>query len=96
MGYVKVPLLRIVNTEGDYGTNVHTSFRNLQYVPVKVNSFETIEMNIKNDRNEITSFYLTIPQGVLATDVKKIGRSLLRQQRGGNIVRFRGARIQIV
>ena len=56
MGDVKVLLLRIVNIHGDYGTNVHTSFRNLQYVPVKVNSFETIEMNIKNDRNENVSF----------------------------------------
>ena len=53
---VKVPLLRIVNIQGDYGINVHTSFRNLQYVPVKVNSFETIEMNIKNDRNGNVSF----------------------------------------
>ena len=33
VGDVKVPLLRIVNIQGDYGTNVHTSFRNLQYVP---------------------------------------------------------------
>ena len=56
VGDVKVPLLRIVNIQGDYGTNVHTSFRNLQYVPVKVNSFETIEMDIKNDRNENVSF----------------------------------------
>ncbi len=51
VGDVKVPLLRIVNIEGEYGSTVHASFRNLQYVPVKVNSFETIEMNIKNDRN---------------------------------------------
>ena len=56
VGDVKVPLLRIVNIQGDYGTSVHTSFRNLQYVPVKVNSFETIEMDIKNDRNENVSF----------------------------------------
>ena len=32
------------------------SFRNLQYVPVKVNYFETIEVNIKNDQNENVSF----------------------------------------
>ncbi|CAB4044432.1 Hypothetical predicted protein [Paramuricea clavata] len=47
VGDVKVSLLRIVNIEGEYGNTVHTSFRNLQYVPVKVNSFETIEVNIK-------------------------------------------------
>ena len=56
VGDVKVPLLRIVNTEGKYGNNVHASFRNLQYVPVKVNAFETIEVNIKNDRDENVSF----------------------------------------
>ena len=56
VGDVKVPLLRIVNIEGEYGNTVHASFRNLQYVPVKVNSFETVEVNIKNDQNENVSF----------------------------------------
>jgi hypothetical protein len=56
VGNVKVPLLRIVNIEGEYGNTVHASFRNLQYVPVKVNSFETIEVNIKNDQDENVSF----------------------------------------
>ncbi|CAB3992890.1 Hypothetical predicted protein [Paramuricea clavata] len=56
VGDVKVPLLRIVNIEGEYGNTVHASFRNLQYVLVKVNSFETIEVNIKNDQNENVSF----------------------------------------
>jgi hypothetical protein len=56
VGDVKVPLLRIVNIEGEYGNTVHASYRNLQYVPVKVNSFETIEVNIKNDQNENVSF----------------------------------------
>ena len=46
VGDVKVLLLRIVNTEGKYGNNVHASFRNLQYVPVKVNAFETIDENV--------------------------------------------------
>jgi hypothetical protein len=56
VGDVKVPLLRIVNIEGEYGNTVHATFRNLQYVPVKVNSSETIEVNIKNDQNENVSF----------------------------------------
>ena len=58
VGDVKVTLLRIVNTEGKYGNNVHASFCNLQYVPVKVNAFETIEVNIKNDRDE--NFHLSL------------------------------------
>ncbi|CAB4044097.1 Hypothetical predicted protein, partial [Paramuricea clavata] len=56
VGDVKAPLLRIVYVEGEYGNTVQASFRNLQYVPVKVNSFETIEVNIKNDQNENVSF----------------------------------------
>jgi hypothetical protein len=56
VGDVKVPLLRIVNIEGEYGNTVHASFRNLQYVPVKVNSFETIEVNIKNDQTKTYHF----------------------------------------
>ena len=56
VGDVKVPLLRIVNIEEGYGNTVHASLRNLQYLPVKVNYFETIEVNIKNDQNENVSF----------------------------------------
>jgi hypothetical protein len=56
VGDVKVHLLRIVNIEGEYGNTVHASFLNLQYVPVKVNYFETIGVNIKNDQNKNVSF----------------------------------------
>ena len=56
VGDVKVPLLRLVNTQGDYGENVNVSFRNLQYIPLKVKSFESIEIDIKDDKNENVSF----------------------------------------
>ena len=56
VGDVKVPLLRIVNTQGNYGDNVNVSFRYMQYVPIKVKSFETIEINIQDDNNENVSF----------------------------------------
>ena len=56
VGGVKVPLLRIVNSQGNYGDNVNASFRYMQYVPIKVKSFETIEINIKDDKNENVSF----------------------------------------
>ena len=52
VGDVKVPLLRIVNTQGNYGGNVNVSLRYMQYIPIKVKSFETIEINIKDDKNE--------------------------------------------
>ena len=56
VGDVKVPLLRIVNTQGNYGDNVDVSFRYMQYVPIKMKSFQTIEINIKDDNNENVSF----------------------------------------
>ena len=49
---VKVPLLRIVNSQGNYDDNVNVSFRYMQYVPIKVKSFDTIEINIKDDKNK--------------------------------------------
>ena len=58
VGDVKVSLLRIVNTQGNYGDNVNASFHYMQYVPIKVKSFETIEINIKDDKNENVSFGL--------------------------------------
>ena len=56
VGDVKVPLLRIVNTQGNYGDNVNVSFRYMQYVTIKVNTFETLEINTKDDKNENVSF----------------------------------------
>ena len=58
VGDVKVPLLRIFNTKGNYGDNVNVCFRYMQYVPIKVKSFETVEINIKDDKNENVSFRL--------------------------------------
>ena len=37
---------------------------------------------------------ITMPQSVLVPDVKQLTDHYLRQQRGGNIIGFRGARIQ--
>ena len=56
VGDVKVPFLRIVNTQGNYGDDVNVSFRYMQYVPIKVKSFETLEINTKDDKNKNVSF----------------------------------------
>ena len=42
VGDVKVPVLRIVNIEGEDGNTVHASFRNLQYVPVSLRPLKSI------------------------------------------------------
>ncbi len=70
-----------------------------------MNSFETIEMNIKNDQNEvnrdtslqtevITILYLNMPRNVIVSDVKQLTDHYLRQQHGGSIAGLCGAHIQ--
>ena len=70
-----------------------------------MNSFETIEMNIKNDQNEvnrdtslqtevITILYLNMPRTVIVSDVKQLTDHYLRQQHGGSIAGLCGAHIQ--
>lgn len=49
---VKMSLLRIVNTDRKCGARVNVGFRNFYYVPVKVKSFETIEIDIEDVKNE--------------------------------------------
>jgi hypothetical protein len=39
---VKVPVLRIVNIEGEDGNTVHASFRNFQYVPASLRPLKSI------------------------------------------------------
>ena len=50
------PLLRTVFITGQHGDMVQQIFQKPHYVPVNNNSFDTIEINIKNDMNEIISF----------------------------------------
>ena len=45
----KVSLLKFVKCSGEFGDNVSVNFPNLQYVPVNVKSFETVEIDIKGD-----------------------------------------------
>ena len=56
VGDSKVSLLKVVKCSGEFGENVNVSFPNLQYVPVSVKSFETIEIDIKDDTQEKVPF----------------------------------------
>ena len=49
--HAKVSFLKLVNAEGKYG-DILNNFRKLQYVPVRVKSFETIEIDKKGDKTE--------------------------------------------
>ena len=103
VGDGKVPLLTIVNTQGNYGDNVNASLRYMQYVPIKVKSFKTIEINIKDDKNENVSFAfgksiatLHFKQQISIFHLKMRHTVIcyLHGQQGGSIAGFRGARIQ--
>ena len=56
VGDDKVSLLKVVKHSGEFGENVNISFPNLQYVPVSVKSFETIEIDIKDDTQKKVPF----------------------------------------
>ena len=49
VGDSTVSLLKVVKCSGEFGDNVSVKFPNLQYVPVNVKSFETVEIDIKDD-----------------------------------------------
>ena len=56
VGDAHVPLLRTVYVEGEHGQIINTIFDSPHYVPVNTSKFDTIEINIKNDMNELVSF----------------------------------------
>ena len=56
VGDTYVPLLRTVFLTGKQGDIVNNTFVSPHYVPVNSKTFDTIEVNIKNDLNENVSF----------------------------------------
>ena len=56
VGDSKVSLLKVVKCSGEFGDNVSVNFPNLQYVPVNVKSFETVEIDVKDDTQEKVPF----------------------------------------
>lgn len=49
VGDSKVPLLRVVNVSGQEGKMVSKIYQNVQYIPVLIKSFSSIEIDIKDD-----------------------------------------------
>jgi hypothetical protein len=56
VGDSMVPLLRTVNVEGKEGTMAHRVYQNVQYVPVMLKHFDTIEIDIKDDTGRSVPF----------------------------------------
>ena len=56
VGDVKVPLLRIVDVEGQGGKSVTKAFDRLQYLPVCRQTLDTIKISIKDNAGDSISF----------------------------------------
>ena len=56
VGDAYVPLLRTVYITGSQGDTVNKIYESPHYVPVNTDTLDTIEVNIKNDMNELVSF----------------------------------------
>jgi hypothetical protein len=56
VGDTKVPLLRVVDTQGTYGQMISATFTHPHYVPLSCSDFETIEINISNELGKPVSF----------------------------------------
>lgn len=57
VGDSRVPLLRAVSVHGNHNEHVRDNFYHLQYVPVKLRNFRTIEIDIRNNIGELMPFH---------------------------------------
>ncbi|KAK7484451.1 hypothetical protein BaRGS_00024345 [Batillaria attramentaria] len=56
VGDTRAPLLRMVPLTGYRGEVAFHSFHNVQFIPIKFNSFDHIEVNIRNGKGELIPF----------------------------------------
>lgn len=53
IGNMLAPLIRIVDVNGDFGQTINKNFDNPHYVPLLTKDINFIEINIKNDMNNL-------------------------------------------
>ena len=56
IGNTTAPLLRLVNVEGSHGSMVEKTFHSPHYVPVVCKEIDRIDIEIKDDNNELVPF----------------------------------------
>lgn len=56
VGDTKAPLLRIVNIDGKSGDTAHSIYDNVLYVPLHQKSFDSIEIDMRNDSGHSIPF----------------------------------------
>ena len=57
VGDALVPLLRTVHVHGQHNEHIRVEFNHLQYVPLKIRNFRTVEINIFNNIGEPMPFH---------------------------------------
>lgn len=56
VGDVRAPLLRSTTVRGHYGEDVREIYNKPMYIPIKTNSFDTVEISIKSECGELIPF----------------------------------------
>ena len=56
VGDKKVPLLRAVQIEGEYGDTITKTFQNPLYTPVGMKQFETLEVSLTDESGRRVPF----------------------------------------
>ena len=56
VGDARVSLLRTVPVLGEYGKTIYRSFQDIHYVPILLNSFQNLEVNLNTDTGDYVPF----------------------------------------
>ena len=56
IGDTEAPLLRIVETAGNFGDIIHQTFEPLRFIPLRRKSFDSIEIDIRDAYGQPMSF----------------------------------------
>ena len=56
VGYIKAPLVRVVDAAGNFVDVIHRLYTRPQYVPISSKEFNTVEIDIRNDSGRPAPF----------------------------------------
>ena len=65
VGSDEAPLLRIVGVDAKQGEIVRKTYDNPMYIPVRIKKFDTVEINIKSNKDEHNPFHYSKSEVIL-------------------------------
>ena len=65
VGSDEAPLLRIVGVDAKQGEIVRKTYDNPMYIPVRIKKFDTVEINIKSNTDELNPFHFSKSEVIL-------------------------------